>query len=89
MAIFQNPFTSIVDAIDNIALFGIQIAPALNEWVKTQIPVWEQRAIIKTLKRCYRLCRHEKLHDEMVATQVCLVAEGTITATMAFYICSY
>ena len=70
MAIFQNPFTSVVDAIDNIALFGIQLAPAINEWVKTQVPLWEQRTIIKTLKRCDRLCRHEKLTDEMVATQV-------------------
>ena len=70
MAIFQNPFTSIVDAIDNIALLGIQLAPALNSWVLTQVPLWEQRTIIKTLKRCYRLCKHEKLSDTLVATQV-------------------
>ena len=63
-------FFPIGDILDNLLLFGIKISPAINEYVETQIPVLQQGAIIKTLKRCYRLCRHEKLTDEMVATQV-------------------
>jgi len=70
MAIFVNPFDTILDIIDNALLFGIKLAPAISDWIESNIPAHKQHEIVVRMKHCYRLCKRFKLTPDLVHKQV-------------------
>lgn len=62
--------TLIFKWLDDLALLGEKLSPAINAWIETQIPLVKQRVIDRRMKRCVRHCRRTKFKAEQVSKQV-------------------
>jgi macrodomain Ter protein organizer (MatP/YcbG family) len=62
--------TLIFKWLDDLALLGEKLSPAINAWIQTQIPLVKQRVINKKMRRCVRHCRKMKFGADQVAKQV-------------------